>query len=130
MATLANGSFDVKLAPMPMDDATIGRMSIEKQFHGDLEASSNGQMLSAMAAVKGSGGYVAIEHVSGTLHGKAGSFVLQHSGTMTRGDGRTTVTVIPDSGTDDLIGLAGTMTILIADGEHSYEFDYTIAESR
>jgi len=127
MAAIASGSFDVKLGPMPLDDVAIGRMSIEKQFHGDLEATSRGQMLTAMTQVKGSAGYVAIEMVAGSLHGKTGTFVLQHSGTMTRGDGDTIVTVVPDSGTDELIGLAGTMTILLEDGGHSYEFDYTLA---
>jgi len=84
-------------------------------------------MLSAMTEVRGSAGYVAMEFVAGTLHGKTGTFVLQHTGTMTRGDGHTTVTVVPDSGTEELAGLAGTMQILIAGGEHSYEFEYTLA---
>ena len=130
MAKLASGSFDVKVLPLPMDDVAIGRMSIEKQFHGDLEATSRGQMLTAMTQAKGSAGYVAIEMVSGSLQGKAGSFVLQHSGTMKRGDGDTTVTVVPDSGTDDLTGLTGTMTIRIDDDGHSYEFDYALDETR
>jgi hypothetical protein len=104
----------------------LARMSIGKTFHGDLEASSSGQMLSAGTAVKGSAGYVAIERVEGTLRGRRGSFLLQHSGTMTRGAPALTITVVPDSGTDQLAGLAGTMVIIIADGAHSYEFEYTL----
>jgi hypothetical protein len=134
MPTRASGTFEVKLAPQALEDKsadpTLGRLSIDKQFHGDLEARSKGEMLSAGTAVKGSAGYVAIERVSGTLHGRAGSFVLQHSGTMTRGDPRVTVTVVPDSGAGELVGLAGSMTINIADGKHSYDFDYTLAETR
>jgi predicted flavoprotein YhiN len=120
----ASGTFEVKLTPQ--ESATIGRMSIDKQFHGDLEATSKGEMLSAMTDVKGSAGYVAIERVTGTLHGRSGSFVLQHSGTMTRGEPQLSVTVVPDSGTDELAGLAGTLTIRIADKQHFYEFDYTL----
>jgi len=133
VTTHAKGTFEVKLTPQPSDDnaadASLGRMSIEKQFHGDLEATSTGQMLTAGTAVKGSAGYVAIERASGTLHGRSGTFVLQHTGTMTRGAPQLTVTVVPDSGTGELVGLAGKMTINIADGKHSYEFDYTLAET-
>jgi uncharacterized damage-inducible protein DinB len=125
----AAGTFEVKLSPLGMDDKTegtlLGRMSIEKQFHGELEASSRGEMLTGGTMVKGSAGYVAIERVSGTLGGRAGTFVLQHSGTMTRGEPRLTITVVPDSGTGELTGLAGTMAITIADGKHTYELDYT-----
>ena len=104
-------------------------MSIDKQFHGDLEGTSKGYMLSSAATVvKGSGGYVAMERVTGTLKGRHGSFVLQHSGTMTRGVPQLSVTVVPDSGTAELTGLSGTMTIKIDAGKHSYEFDYTLAE--
>jgi hypothetical protein len=127
----ASGTFEVKLTPLALDDkaadATLARMSIDKHFHGDLEAASRGEMLSAGTAVKGSAGYVAIERVIGALHGRTGTFVLQHTGTMTRGAPQLTVTVVPDSGTGQLSSLAGTMTIQIADGKHSYEFDYTIA---
>ncbi|HSE11713.1 MAG TPA: DUF3224 domain-containing protein [Rudaea sp.] len=126
----ANGTFDVKLAPLPAyntaQGAQLGRMSIDKQFHGDLEATSRGEMLSAMSEVKGSAGYVAIEHVSGTLHGRSGSFVLQHSATMTRGAPYLSIIVVPDSGSGELAGLSGTMKIIIADGRHSYEFDYAL----
>ena len=104
-------------------------MTIDKQFHGDLEATSKGQMLTAGTGVKGSAGYVAIEKVSGVLHGRSGTFVLQHTGTMTRGTPQLTITVVPDSGTDQLVGLSGKMTIKIADGKHSYEFEYTLPES-
>src|SRR5580658_3700035 len=122
----ASGTFEVKLTPQ--ESANVGRMSIDKQFHGDLEASSKGEMLSAMTDVKGSAGYVAIERVTGTLHGRNGTFVLQHNGTMTRGEPQLSVTVVPDSGTGELTGLAGTLTIRIADKQHFYEFDYTLPE--
>ncbi len=133
MTTRASGTFEVKLNPLASDDksedATLGRMSIDKQFHGDLEATSKGQMLSAVTTVKGSAGYVAIERVSGTLHGRSGTFVFQHSGTMTRGAPELTVTVVPDSGTGQLVGLAGKMAINIVDGKHLYDFEYTFAET-
>ncbi len=132
MATHASGMFEVKLNPQPPDDKvgdpTVGRMSIEKQFHGDLEATSKGQMLTAMTDVKGSAGYVAIERVAGTLHGRSGTFALQHTGTMTRGAPQLNVTVVPDSGTGQLVGLAGKMEIKITDGKHSYEFEYTLPQ--
>ncbi len=102
-------------------------MSLEKRYHGDLEAISEGQMLTAQTSVKGSAGYVAIERVSGTLHGRSGTFILQHSGTMNRGTPRQSITVVPDSGTGALEGLGGTMTVQIADGKHSYEVEYTIS---
>jgi hypothetical protein len=128
----ASGPFDVKLTPQKPDNAAaesagLGRMSIEKQFHGDLEATSAGEMLAAMSAIQGSAGYVAIERVSGTLHGRSGSFVLQHNATMTRGAPSLNVIVVPDSGSGELAGLAGTMNIVIAEGgKHSYEFAYTL----
>ena len=125
----ASGTFEVELTPQSGEDgahATLIRMSIDKQFHGDLEATSKGQMLTAGTKVKGSAGYVAIEWVSGTLSGHTGTFVLQHSGTMTRGEPQLSITVVPDSGTARLEGLAGTMTINIAEGKHSYQFDYTL----
>jgi Protein of unknown function (DUF3224) len=132
MTTHANGTFEVNLNPQTLDDktegTTVGRMSIDKQFHGDLEATSKGEMLTAVTGVKGSAGYVAIERVSGTLHGRSGSFVFQHSGTMTRSAQQLSITVVPDSGTDQLTGLAGKMAIKIADGKHSYDFEYTLAE--
>jgi hypothetical protein len=133
MTNRATGTFEVKLNPQPLADktadATLGRLSIDKQFHGDLEAVSKGEMLSAGTSVKGSAGYVAIERVSGTLQGRSGAFVLQHSGTMTRGAAQLSVTVVPDSGTGQLTGLAGKLEINIVDGKHFYDFEYTIAET-
>lgn len=129
MTTRASGTFEVKLTPQESEDSTLGRMSIAKQFHGDLEAISKGQMLTAGTAVAGSAGYVAMEAVSGTLHGQSGSFVLQHNATMTRGTPQMSITVVPDSGTDQLAGLAGKMMINIADGKHSYDFEYTLGET-
>jgi hypothetical protein len=129
----ASGTFDVKLIPQEDEsgaDAGLGRMSIDKQFHGDLEGTSKGFMLSSAATVvKGSGGYVAMERVTGTLKGRTGSFVLQHSGTMTRGTPHLSVTVVPDSGTGQLEGVTGAMTIKIDEGKHSYEFDYLLPET-
>jgi hypothetical protein len=127
----ASGTFEVKLTPQAADgdDAGLGRMSIDKQFHGDLEGTSKGFMLSSAATiVKGSGGYVAMERVTGTLKGRTGSFVLQHSGTMTRGTPQLSVAVVPDSGTDQLEGIIGTLTIKIDQGKHSYEFEYTLPQ--
>jgi hypothetical protein len=132
MPTRASGPFDVKVIPQAPDEAGggLGRMLLDKQFHGDLEATSKGQMLAAGTAVEGSAGYVAMETVSGTLHGRRGTFVLQHSGTMNRGTPQLTITVVPDSGTGELAGLAGTMTIdIAAGGKHSYGFEYTLAEA-
>ncbi|HEX6560348.1 MAG TPA: DUF3224 domain-containing protein [Longimicrobiales bacterium] len=125
----AAGTFEVELAQQPTSsgEAMLGRMSIDKRFHGDLEATSKGEMLSAATAIKNSAGYVAIECVRGSLHGKRGSFVLQHSGTMTRGQGLLNVTVVPDSGTDELAGLSGRMTIHIENGQHFYELEYTLS---
>jgi hypothetical protein len=104
-------------------------MTIDKQFHGDLEATSKGQMLAISSEVKGSAGYVAMERVTGTLQGRTGTFALQHSGTMTRGVPQLLITVVPDSGTGQLVGLTGKMTINIVDGKHSYVFEYTLAEA-
>ncbi len=127
----AKGTFDVKLTPQAAEananSAAPGRMTIAKQFHGDLAAASEGQMLAAQTGVKGSAGYVAMERVTGALQGLNGSFLLQHTGTTNRGAPTLSVTVVPDSGTDALIGLSGKMNIIIADGKHSYEFDYSIA---
>jgi hypothetical protein len=130
VAGQATGTFEVKVTPQTTeagDDSGLSRMSLDKQFHGDLEASSKGQMLaSAATVVKGSGGYVAMERVTGKLKDRKGSFALQHSGTMTRGVPQMMITVVPDSGTDQMTGLTGTMTIKIDAGKHSYEFDYTL----
>jgi hypothetical protein len=124
--THAAGTFEVKLTPQDTGEASLGRMLIAKQFHGDLEGESKGQMLTAATQTKGSAGYVAIERVAGTLHGRAGAFVLQHNGTMDRGVASLTVTVVPDSGTGALAGLKGSMTIRIEAAKHSYEFEYTL----
>jgi hypothetical protein len=130
MTQHATGPFDVKLAPQPLTDPSdpmLARMSIDKQYHGDLEATGKGEMLSAGTPAKGSAGYVAIEKVSGTLHGRKGTFVLQHSATMNRGTPELSITVVPDSGTDELAGLSGKMNIIIAaGGKHSYEFEYRL----
>lgn len=124
----ATGPFDVKTIPAEdkSDDPLLGRTMLDKQYHGDLDATAKGQMLTAITAVKGSAAYVAIEKVTGTLHGRSGSFVLQHSGTMTQGAPQLTITVVPDSGTGQLAGIAGKMTINIAAGKHSYDFEYTL----
>ena len=130
MTTHARGTFVVKLdpqAPAAGDDTNLGRLTIEKQFSGDLEGASRGQMLSAGTADQGSAGYVALERVSGTLGGRKGSFVLQHYGVMSRGDGQLTVTVVPDSGTDELTGLTGRFGITIVDKKHLYDFEYELA---
>ena len=131
MATHATGTFEVKLDFLADDKAegsSLGRMSIDKQFHGDLEATAKGQMLTAFTEVKTSAGYVAIERVTGTLHSRSGSFVLQHNGTMTGNSQQPTVAVVPDSGSGQLVGLAGQMSIKIADGKHSYDLEYTLPD--
>ncbi len=135
MTIHATGDFTVKLSPDGAVDkaegASLGRMTIDKQFHGDLEGTSKGTMLTAMTDVKGSAGYVAIERVSGTLRGRSGSFVLQHNGTMSAAGQMLSIVVVPDSGTGRLVGLAGKLTIIIAaDGKHSYDFEYTLPEAR
>lgn len=129
----ASGEFQVKLQPMDFyakgaEGINLGRMSIDKTFAGDLEATSTGEMISAMTSTKGSAGYVAIEQVMGALAGKKGGFVLQHFGTMNRGKDSLILEVIPDSGSGELIGLSGKMIIKIDKGQHLYEFDYELAE--
>jgi hypothetical protein len=125
----ASGTFAVKVtpqAPEEGDTSGIGRLLLDKQFEGDLEATSKGQMLAISSAIEGSAGYVAMEQVTGTLHGKTGAFALQHFGKMTRGTPELNVMVVPDSGTGDLEGLSGRLQIIIADGSHSYEFEYEL----
>jgi hypothetical protein len=133
MTAHASGMFEVKLTPQGADDkaegSSLGRMTIEKQYRGDLEGAAKGQMLVAGTDVKNSAGYVAIERITGTLHGRSGSFALQHSGIMTRGAPQQNITVVPDSGSGELAGLAGSMTIVIAGGKHSYTLDYTLPET-
>jgi hypothetical protein len=128
----ASGSFEVKLNPEPMSvvakETGLGRMTIDKTFSGNLRASSKGEMLAYRSSVQGSAGYVAMETVSGALDGLKGSFVLQHSSTMTRGVPTQSITVVPDSGTDELCGLSGRMTIQIEQGQHYYKFDYALGE--
>ena len=121
----ASGTFTVKTVPQ-QDAIEAGRLTLEKTFAGGLLGESKGQMLSALSPVKGSGGYVAIETFTGTLDGKQGSFSLMHSGTMRGGVPVLSVTVVPDSGTGELHGLSGTMSIDAAGGEHRYTFDYTL----
>jgi len=126
----AKGTFDVTTTALAPDEVTggpaIGRYALDKQFHGDLEAASKGQMLAAGDPAKGAAGYVAMEHVTGTLNGKRGEFAFQHNGAMDHSGLHLTVTVVPGSGTGELAGIAGTMTITIAAGKHSYDFEYTL----
>jgi len=136
MASHATGSFDVKIAPQKPDNpvseaAHLSRMTIDKQWHGDLEATSKGEMLATAPDAKGSGVYVALERVTGTLKGRNGSFLLHHTGIMDRGKPALTILVAPDSGTGQLTGLTGKMTINIApDGKHSYDFEYTLPDTQ
>jgi hypothetical protein len=130
MSEMAKGTFEVKatpVAPDAGDDTAIGRLTLDKKFSGDLDGTSRGQMLGFRSATEGSGGYVAQERVTAKLGGRSGSFVLQHLGTMKKGSAPSmNVTVVPDSGTGEFTGIAGTMAIIIADGKHNYEFAYTI----
>ena len=130
MSDRATGPFDVKI--IPQDDKLgdgISRMLLDKQYHGDLEGTSKGQML-AIGSAKSSGVYVAIETFTGTLRGKTGSFSLHHTGIMTKAGPNLTISVVPDSGTGQLAGIIGNMTINIApDGRHSYEFEYTLPDT-
>lgn len=133
MSNQASGEFDVKLAPQAADpggDPGIGRMIMDKQFRGDLVGTSWGQMLSAMGTVQGSAGYVAIERVTGTLRGRAGSFMLQHTGLMDRGKPSLSLIVVPDSGTEQLAGLTGRLEIVIEGKKHSYVFEYSLPEAQ
>lgn len=129
-----SGPFEVKLTPEGPEDraegSALGRLSIDKHFHGALEAASQGQMLSAVSDVPGSAGYVALERVTGTLQGRRGSFVLQHCGTMSKNGSQLTISVVPDSGTAQLVGLSATMSIRIVDGQHFYELEYMLPDAR
>jgi hypothetical protein len=131
-ANPAKGTFDIKMTPVTeADKATLAssRLTSEKTFQGDLVGTSKGEMWSADTSVKGSAGYVAIEKVSGTLRGRSGGFTLLHHGTMRRGgDFKLMVVVVPDSGTGELVGIAGRMSIEIKDGKHFYEFEYTLPD--
>ncbi|MBA4167490.1 MAG: DUF3224 domain-containing protein [Chitinophagaceae bacterium] len=130
MTAQAKGQFEVKIIPQKEDReiALMGRMTIDKVFHGDLEGSSQGQMLSSGTAIPNSAGYVAIEKVEGTLQGKRGTFVLQHHATMNKGEAMLEIIVIPDSGTDQLLGLSGKLNIIRKEGKHFYEFEYTLPD--
>jgi uncharacterized protein DUF3224 len=132
MTQHAKGTFEVKVVPQPADDPAAGpfsRLFLDKQFKGDLDATSKGQMMSAGTAVEGSAAYVAFELVTGTLSGRAGTFVLQHAGTMRKGATTMVVTVVPDSGTGDLVGLSGKMTIVIEGKQHSYDLEYSLDQA-
>lgn len=132
MSAVAKGTFTVELKPLAepdtADGVSLGRVSLDKRFEGDLVATGKGEMLTAMASVKGSAGYVAIERVTGTLHGQNGSFVFQHSGTMDQGAKLLSITVVPGSGTGALVGLSGTFRINISEGKHFYEFEYLLPQ--
>ena len=126
-----SGKFEVKLQPLNtfaqgIDGVTLGRMSIEKMFSGELSALSKGEMLNAITSVEGSASYVAIEQVTGTLSGRSGSFVLQHFATMHGGDNVLLLEVVPDSGTRELTGISGKMAIRMEEGQHFYDFDYEL----
>ena len=125
----AAGTFEVKLVPQTDADSAVGRMTIDKQFAGDIVGTSKGTMLALMSPTPNSGAYVAIEKFVGTLDGKRGSFAFHHTGVINRGAQSLSVTVVPDSGTDELAGLSGTMKIIIDGKKHSYEFDYTIGKA-
>jgi len=130
MTRRAVGAFDVQVTPQKPDEyadgTTLGRLTIDKQYRGDLAGTGKGQMLTARTGVKGSAAYVAVERVTGTLHGRSGSFVLVHRGVMAGGSQELTLVVVPDSGTGQLTGIAGRMQIEIADGKHSYDFEYAL----
>lgn len=132
MSHVAKGSFTVEMTPQAEPDAAegvaLGRMALAKRFEGDLVGSSAGQMLTAMTPVQGSAGYVAIERVTGSLNGKAGSFVLQHTGTMHAGEQELSITIVPESGTGELVGIQGVFKLSILDGDHLYELQYNLPE--
>ncbi len=132
MIQRATGTFEVTLTPQAQavaaPGAKLGRQSIDKVFEGDLEAVGRGEMLTAVTEVGGSAGYVAIERVTGSLHGRSGSFVFQHSGLMNRGAQQLVITVVPDSGTGELAGLEGTFALNVVDGRHHYTFEYTLPD--
>jgi hypothetical protein len=134
MMTQARGTFEVRMTPEGEDEkvqhVTFRRAGVHKQYRGDLVGTGQGTMLSAVTAVEGSAGYVAMERFSGTLHGRHGTFVLQHGGTMRRGAPHAVIQVVPDSGSGQLEGLSGEMTIEVSDTGHSYEFVYSLEPAR
>ena len=134
MSTHVSGSFSVSMAPLQEPQrsgrSTLGRMSLDKVYSGELAAQGKGEMLSAMTDTKGAAGYVAIEAITGTLQGRKGSFVVQHSGTMADGQQSLAITIVPHSGTDELAGISGKMAIRIENGQHFYDLDYALPEPR
>ena len=128
MSTHASGTFEVKLVPVEAQsiDPSIGRMTGEKQWGGDLIGASKVEMLTGGDLKTGSAGYVGMEKFTGTVKGRKGSFILQHSATMNAGQGDLNITVVPGSGTEELKGISGKITIKIEGGKHFYEFEYTI----
>lgn len=132
MSAIAKGTFTVEMKPQSepnvSDGVSLGRMSLEKNFDGDLTGMSRGEMLTALTPVKGSAGYVAIERATGTLSGRSGSFVLQHTGTMDRGAQQLSITVVPDSGTGALAGISGTLKLNVVEGKHFYELEYSLPQ--
>jgi hypothetical protein len=132
MTRRAEGTFDVKTTPLPSDDATsgtsIGRYSLTKELHCDLEATGKGVMIGAGELAEGNAGYVAMEQITGTLHGRSGSFALQHFGTISQGSYDLSIKVVPGSGTGELAGITGAMTITLVNGKHIYSLDYTLPE--
>jgi hypothetical protein len=132
MSAVAKGSFTVEMQPQvepaSVEGVSLGRMSLDKRFEGDLTAIGKGEMLTALTPIKGSAGYVAIERVTGTLHGRSGSFVFQHSGTMDQGAQQLSITVVPGSGTGALVGIVGTFKLTIVEGKHLYEFEYSLPQ--
>ena len=131
MTIKASGTFEVKMSPLELHNqaevTTLGRLALDKEFNGDLQASSHGEMLTGGNPASGSAGYVAIELVNGTLHGRSGTFILQHNGVMAKGAGDLTVIVVPDSGTGELTGLSGKLTITQESGQHFYALEYDLA---
>ena len=132
MTDHATGTFEVKLTPQDdkSEDKSLGRMTFVKEWHGDLEGTSTGQMLTGGDVAKGSAGYVAMEKFTGAVKGRKGTFILQHNATMTKGKGDLTITVVPDSGTDQLEGITGKLSIRIESGKHFYDFDYSIVRGQ
>ena len=132
MSAVAKGNFTVEMKPqgetIDVEGVKLGRLALDKRFEGDLAAIGKGEMLTALTPVKGSAGYVAIERVTGTLHGRSGSFVFQHAGSMNRGAQQLSITVVPDSGSGALIGLAGIFKLNVIDGQHSYAFEYSLPQ--
>ena len=133
MTLSAHGTFDVKVAPLEQqpypDGQSLGRYALDKQYHGELEATAHGEMLTAATPTEGSAAYVAVERVEGALAGRRGSFLLQHAGKMAHGEQWLTITVVPDSGTGELVGLEGRLDIQIVQGRHDYQLAYSLPDT-